>query len=616
MISSLQLSFLRDYFLFCFHRSVFVGGTIKNMSAKESKEYRSNVQEWASNAMLYLLRLTLMALGGYINGQHEKSKSEDGSRWKIHGTSINASFKGRLRTQPREIFAFPDASELKVQLFSPSKLNTLPSSLQHNEPLDHVTNRKTSNEICTREEDENISVPHSLHRHKGTLDKKNIQYSEQPSWLEVPCIKFSRMEESELIWVASISTLADMCNIPSLPIIHRAIYCLEVLISSGNVANLPRTIWYKALDELISRLPLNLVSTSTKLQPGLAPTEIHDICFKCCNLIFHLIVMHIRELRKGEHFTAMFIRSVSAMTANAGVSAKGYTTHTEMISMIVALLRLLRLPELQQQSMEIKSMEVRSQEDKSEVVEPQDNTSPTGFLGVLHWMISPAQPSTKPVTIPDHETSNLTQARPSPTGHLSVNNSHDGPIRVVTVDHDGTLFLLTWKAIAALYAELPAIINSWDTQYYKSIVQSIELIEAIRTRGETDLIASSSNGSIVSNDFSADAETLSHLTVTRANNTDFVVDTTHSPLSYASIPRPPDNQLIRSTHTKQDIEQTLLVRDIPLSSLHERNGGARSFPIRQVQEPSKQGTNKKGGTDQAQQNAALSLSPLSPIQFV
>ena len=68
-----------------------------------------------------------------------------------------------------------------------------------------------------------------------------------------------------------------------------------------------------------------------------------------------------------------------------------------------------------------------------------------------------------------------------------------------------------------------------------------------------------------------------HLTVTGTNKTGFVLlDTTHSPLNYASIHRPPDHQLIRSTHTKQDIEQTALVRDILLSSssLHERNGGA------------------------------------------
>lgn len=442
-----------------------------------------------------------MALGGYITGQHDRTRSaEEGPRSKLCPPS--ALFK-RLRSQhPRETFTFPDAHELKSQLFSPTKMlnSSISTSHQHDmqsskSSLHRVGQNTTSDPHYFHSMDVDITGKVSHSENNSSMPEKssrsiNPNKDQQSTWLDVPCMQFTRMDECESIWVNTIGILSDLCNVPSLSLIHRAIYCLEVLISSGNVAMLPMPVWYKALDELIAKLPLNLVVVTNKLQPGLAPTEIHETCFRCCNLIFHLLVLHIRELRKAEHFTAMFIRYISAMAANAGVSAKGYTTHTEMVSMIVALLRLLRFPERQPLPMELKVQELKVSEEQIDPSGTQEIIPPSGLLGVLHWMISPApQQPPKPKVISGEREVDTGKSQVS-SNSLSVKAAFDqneGPVRLITLDHDGTMFLLTWKAITAVYSQLALTINSWDAQFYKSLIQSMELIEAIKVRGETDV---------------------------------------------------------------------------------------------------------------------------------
>ena len=48
-----------------------------NMKGAEKayKEMKVNQQEWSSNAMLYLLKLTLMALAGYVQQKNSQSGS-------------------------------------------------------------------------------------------------------------------------------------------------------------------------------------------------------------------------------------------------------------------------------------------------------------------------------------------------------------------------------------------------------------------------------------------------------------------------------------------------------------------------------------------------------------
>jgi hypothetical protein len=437
----------------------------KKISERDFKGRKAVQQEWTSNSMLFLLRMTLMGLGGYI--KHRQAEA-------AHHNNAEALRYARSKLFPPEVFVFPDAHELKAQLFSPvKKLNqddsdSLPSS------------NLTGNDSRTSQL---VGPPTSTPSPKHSRSTVTYQRS---NWLAVPCIRFTRNDEALAIWVDSVGSLVEMCNVPVLPLIHRALYCLEVLISSGNVASLPVHIWFKALDELASKLPMNLLSATNKLQ-GLSHVEIQETCFRCCNLIFHLLVMHIWELRKTEHFMAMFIRAISAMATNASVCPKDSTAHEDMLGMIIALLRLLRLPE-QQQVLSAGDFAItklaKTEKFQTESTGHSSENNGGGFLGILQWMITPA-PSQPPILISE-------QTHSGQTTESEIKDCVDttGPIPLATLDHDGLLLLLTWKSICTVYPHIPMLIRTWDAQYYRSLQSSMELVDLIKARGECLAIGS------------------------------------------------------------------------------------------------------------------------------
>lgn len=441
---------------------------------KTYKEMRANQQEWSSNAMLYLLKLTLMAMAGYV--QHRNSPSINGDE-KLHTTPYKEAFPPTPKKRPSSApsfaahddparvkdsptvckvksnntrsMTFPDADAFSAQLFSPSKLD--------NRDLDHEDN----------DAQESIEFANAKN-----ADRKGPA----PNWLTVSSIQFAKEDEVESLWLATVVLFADYCNIPSLPVIHRAEYCLEVLISAGNISFLPVEVWFHALDELISHLPIGLVSLIGKMT-SLAQSEVNEVCCRCCNIIFHVLVFHIKELRKHEHFAAMYIRAISAMAGNASISQKGQLIHEEMLGMVIALLRLLRLPQLLQQ---IQAASLTEKKTADQVAESNSssntNNNSTGLFGVLQWIIStPPPPPTTPPTISKDEDL-----------PLPVSNNLD----LLSDDHDGILLLLSWKAIFSLYPSLPVLIKSWDMQLFKSLHQAMELTEQLRIAQAAKVIKS------------------------------------------------------------------------------------------------------------------------------
>ena len=101
----------------------------------------------------------------------------------------------KVKSNSNRNMTFPDADALSSQLFSPSKV---PPNANGLIDADSQT---------------------------GNITKGNT-----PDWLTVAGIQFAKEEEVESLWLATVVLFADYCNIPSLPVIHRAQYCLEVSV--------------------------------------------------------------------------------------------------------------------------------------------------------------------------------------------------------------------------------------------------------------------------------------------------------------------------------------------------------------------------------------------------
>jgi hypothetical protein len=187
-------------------------------------EREDNSKELQYQSMIRLVRLTNMALGGYLchfySTTDETVLQSKKSSFTIPKL-INQSSHGDQITY---FVTFP--------LPTPKKLdgeNKPSASIISNQPKSLVTSNSSSltpKKNMSRQVNQNVNIPALIHQSL----KPSQPNSQDNITLEmtVICVNFNRIADIEAFWIESCKTFSDMANSPFVQLSQHALYCLEV----------------------------------------------------------------------------------------------------------------------------------------------------------------------------------------------------------------------------------------------------------------------------------------------------------------------------------------------------------------------------------------------------
>ena len=387
----------------------FSGGEVrKNYQQPESKE----LNPWLTGALLYQMRLTLMALGGYSlatarataahNEAIRKAEFIYSAKNSDHNATLSGahvdskSFSSRSTSRVNE-----DDDKCKYMQF-PLPVDDM--SLSYNVAL------SSTNDSEERKGDDISAGQHkfssspltpttSSSRSSTFLGSPSTSLPNIPSVIKVRCVEFSKIDDVELLWLESVKTFSDYVNTHPVEISKNSSFCLKTVIYGAQVAEIPRKCWLEALTEMLSRLPLHaektissfesqqlkqiqseqkelakmraaedsghssfslfslgssslrslpMVTTLSSSKLATLTAEGFEICLQCSVIVFDTLVFHFKLLRSYEEFRPFWIKYVSILAHNVVYSNRGSLIHDESVDMIGSLFRLLYQPDIPQ----------------------------------------------------------------------------------------------------------------------------------------------------------------------------------------------------------------------------------------------------------------------------
>jgi hypothetical protein len=319
--------------------------------------------------------------------------------------------------------------------------------------------------------------PISCHQLIGSSNNPGAVVRMKAGATIVRVIRAVNHDEALKLWLETCALLADLCWAESMLVIDEALQGLEHLISAESVLDLSEQEVFTVLEDLVNRLPLNIVTATGRQQAILSHVEIVDTCFRSCNLVFYVFTHYASKLRSMEHYNALYIRAVSALVTNASVSPRAQSLHEEMMSMAIALLRILRVPTSgaavsQQQHQpdspkpfcnHVVSSPIPSGNGKSNstTVSTNKGYSIWGLFGLGSGQAS--------------ETSTNSSAVKANSAVLEQRGQQLAVLDTVVVpEHDRELLLLAWKTTSSMYSLFPGLVKLKDAHLFATLTLCME----------------------------------------------------------------------------------------------------------------------------------------------
>lgn len=269
-----------------------------------------------------------------------------------------------------------------------------------------------------------------------------------------------RHEHAQKLWLETSALLADLCWADSAQLIDCALVGLEHLVAAETALNLPAGAVFVLLEELVNRLPLNIVTATGRQQAALSHAEIVAACFRSANIIFHIFTRYARMLRTMEHYNSLFIRAISALVTNASVSPRTQSLHEEMLGMAVALLRLLRLPVYATAAVEQPSAKPGAV-TASAVQSSPAAAAPAASSGYSIWSLFGLAASPEPV-------------KATASAVVKAADPPQQDVAMLSMEHDRDLLCLAWKTASSLYSLFPGLIKAKDPQLHATLMHCMD----------------------------------------------------------------------------------------------------------------------------------------------
>jgi hypothetical protein len=314
-------------------------------------------------------------------------------------------------------------------------------------------------------------------------DASCTPFVESGKSMSVACVKLSRAEDVEMIWLDTIKIFADMSNWQPIEVARKSSFCLQATVLAGGVTSLPVELWAKAIAELLDRLPLSLVAATSRLTTSQEYALSADACLRSCNVLFDVFVNQIKLLRTCTEFQNLWLRFTGILATNTCALPRGVHFHEEMLEMIAALMRLLRPPVMPPTPVSA------AQPAPQQVQQPAPESR--GALSFLFSWASSPEPTPEPVAVAEAEVAPKLE-EPEPETETAVST----PQKFSPDDNEdeGNLLMLSWRAMCSLNPALQGNLKLKNPQLVADLTRFAELQERRAAAGYSS--ASFSLGSV------------------------------------------------------------------------------------------------------------------------
>lgn len=242
---------------------------------------------------------------------------------------------------------------------------------------------------------------------------------------------------------------------------------------SGSTCGLDKDVFVKALNELLFRLPLSLQSASDRLHSNQAhPSSVqtvYDYSLTSCNLLFGSLVANFKVIRSSHDFNACWLRFLSVLAANGSMLVRGSPVHNEVLDVLSALLRVLRVPKT---FAAISKRHAQQPQEAGGKDMSAGDAQPAG--GWLAWWTgaAPTQPTAGTPTVPATTQPSSPHVSTEPEETVSVSSGEE---------EDADLLAISWRTVCSIYTSFPAHLRI----KYPTLVLEIAQFVEWRDRGSS-----------------------------------------------------------------------------------------------------------------------------------
>lgn len=292
---------------------------------------------------------------------------------------------------------------------------------------------------------------------------------------------------------------------------------------AGRFAGVSDALWSKCLQEMTARLPLRYIEAVQRVAshaPRQRPdeTDYVDVCQRCCSAVFDLLLDTVGRLRLEPEFQAVWISVADTLATNASATNRHLSpnqmqalppavqarllgappqVHEEMVGMLEALLRLLRLPPYaassSQKSAEARGFitpekpapSARAAEAPAAILPVEVSPQPASSYFALFGWFAPPTAGARGANESAMLASTAVSGIAPPPGAAPMDALHfdlEGPATA----HDGPLLASTWKRACSVYPALAGILRQRNPKLLAAVLLYLECAEQhLRRRSGT-----------------------------------------------------------------------------------------------------------------------------------
>jgi hypothetical protein len=243
------------------------------------------------------------------------------------------------------------------------------------------------------------------------------------------------------------------------------LFPIQAILLAGGVGGLPVVVWAKAVSEMLDRLPLSLVATTSRLTTSAEFAVSAEACLRSCNVLFDVFVNQIKVIRASNEFQTLWLRFTSILANNTCVLPRGVHFHEEMLEMIAALMRLLRPPVLPAPVLPA------FKETTKPVLTPNETKGAFSFL--FSWGTS--ESASLPTEVEPDTNSELHKQLHSAVSTAILTPSKLPPVSTSEEEDEGNLLVISWRAMCSLNPLLQTNLKLKNPQLVADLQRFVEV---------------------------------------------------------------------------------------------------------------------------------------------